>query len=99
MSCRNQVPHGWMRGHVFKVIGPSLNEVLAPAPKGSMVRVTMTSRFGDCGITPDLDAERGYISRILPENLERIPGKLYDLIPCDCRLCVNRPKSGASLEN
>ena len=37
--------------------------------KGSKVKVVMCSRFGDVGITPNLDAEYGYIARVDPEEL------------------------------
>lgn len=41
-------------------------------PAGTKVRVVMVSRFGDCGITDNLQAERGYHARVLPEQLEGI---------------------------
>lgn len=41
-------------------------------PAGSMVKVVMVSRFGDCGITLDLKAENGYDARVQPEALEII---------------------------
>jgi len=51
---------------------------LLPAPhprlfanhEGRRVRVTMASRFGDVGITTDLDAEYGYQQRVLVRQLE-----------------------------
>ena len=43
---------------------PEFTEV--PMKKGSLVKVVMCSRFGDVGITPDLDCERGYIARVDP---------------------------------
>lgn len=36
---------------------------------GQRVRVTMASRFGDVGITPDLAKEYGYASRVAVESL------------------------------
>ena len=41
-----------------------------PMPAGSRVRVVMASRFGDVGITPHLDDERGYVARCCPGALE-----------------------------
>ena len=38
-------------------------------PKGARVKCVMVSRFGDCGITDDLNAERGYVARVPPEWL------------------------------
>ena len=37
--------------------------------QGNQVRVVMASRFGDVGITKDLDAERGYQLRVSVEEL------------------------------
>lgn len=36
---------------------------------GRRVRVVMASRFGDVGITTNLDAERGYVARVAVEDL------------------------------
>lgn len=37
-------------------------------PKGTRVRIVMASRFGDVGITDNLDADHGYVARVfLPE--------------------------------
>jgi hypothetical protein len=41
-------------------------------PKGSLVKVVMCSRFGDVGITDDLDTEHGYLARIDPEILRPV---------------------------
>lgn len=40
-----------------------------PMLKGSKVKVVMTSRFGDVGITPDLTVQRGYQARVCPQLL------------------------------
>ena len=37
---------------------------------GTLVKVVMVSRFGDCGITTELNVERGYHARVMPEQLE-----------------------------
>lgn len=39
-------------------------------PAGAHVKIVMVSRFGDVGITDDLDAEHGYHSRIDLEMME-----------------------------
>lgn len=85
MARPNQVEHGWMHDREFilnrDVVGrewnghdfmrsdsePEFTEV--PMPKGTRVKVVMVSRFGDCGITTDLEAENGYISRVPPDWL------------------------------
>lgn len=36
--------------------------------KGTTVRITMVSRFGDMGITPDLAEPHGYIVRMSPDD-------------------------------
>ncbi|KQO89456.1 hypothetical protein ASF33_19185 [Methylobacterium sp. Leaf92] len=43
--------------------------VLFARHEGRPVRVTMASRFGDIGITEDLDADRGYDRRVAVEEL------------------------------
>lgn len=44
--------------------GDTEREVKKTLPKGTRVNVVMASRMGDVGITPDLDADRGYVVRI-----------------------------------
>jgi hypothetical protein len=41
-------------------------------PAGAYVKIVMVSRFGDVGITDDLDAEHSYHSRIDLEMLEPV---------------------------
>src|SRR5688572_13948279 len=41
-----------------------------PLKAGQRVRVVMASRFGDVGVTPDLDAKHGYVARILVSDLD-----------------------------
>ena len=38
-------------------------------PAGSRVRVVMASRFGDVGITPNLEEVHGYVARVSVEDL------------------------------
>lgn len=51
-------------------VEPSFTPVIMK--KGSLVKVVMCSRFGDVGITPNLDVTRGYIARVDPEDLEEV---------------------------
>jgi hypothetical protein len=44
---------------------------------GTVVKVVMVSRFGDCGITTDLKKTHGYTNRVMPWELEEIPGTEY----------------------
>lgn len=40
---------------------------------GTVAKVVMVSRFGDCGLTRQLDTEHGYDIRAYPECLELVP--------------------------
>lgn len=46
---------------------PMFHEV--PLPAGHRVKIVMVSRFGDVGITEDLEAENGYAARVLLDDL------------------------------
>lgn len=46
---------------------PVMREV--PCESGQKVRIVMVSRFGDIGITENLDAENGYGARVNLEDL------------------------------
>lgn len=81
MAYRCEVTFGWMKDHMFYY-------------QGNVVRVTMVSRFGDCGITTDITEEAGYSDRVEPEELEPIDGMAYTLIKCDCLFC--RTNNGLS---
>lgn len=59
---------------------PAVQQIGKPCPRlfatheGKRVRVVMASRFGDVGITEDLDAEYGYSQRVfLPELTDFSP--------------------------
>jgi hypothetical protein len=39
-----------------------------PLAVGTPVKIVMASRFGDVGITDDLNAETGYHLRVMPED-------------------------------
>jgi len=43
--------------------------------KGKRIRVVMASRFGDVGITENLNAERGYSARVSVEELTNFSDK------------------------
>lgn len=49
--------------------------------RGFRVSVTMASRFGDVGITPDADAEHGYSTRVGLEKLSNFSDR-WDPAPC-----------------
>jgi hypothetical protein len=85
MAQPNDVPHGHMYGKTFRLKidrkggkylgtwsneGPDMEERLYK--KGDIVKVVMVSRFGDCGITHNLDAVNGYETRVAPEDLEEV---------------------------
>lgn len=40
------------------------NMVKTEVPAGTTLKIVMVSRFGDCGLTDDLDAENGYNLRV-----------------------------------
>lgn len=40
--------------------------------KGTVVRIVMVSRFGDVGITDDLDKQYGYEARISFDDIEEV---------------------------
>lgn len=42
-------------------------------PSGTVAKVVMTSRLGDCGLSKHLRAEHGYNVRLYPECLEIVP--------------------------
>ena len=45
-------------------------------PAGTTVKIVMASRFGDVGITENLDAEQGYGARVSLEALTNLRDKL-----------------------
>lgn len=54
----------------YLILGRGIPDpVLFADYKGKRVRVVMASRFGDVGITEDLEAERGYSDRVAVEDL------------------------------
>ena len=79
MAEPHQVPHGWMFGKVFTLLKDVIGEewngrhpveenvTHRVLPTGSRVKVTVVSRFYDCGITDDLLREiGGYLARVDP---------------------------------
>ncbi len=52
-------------------IGPVMKPIFIK--KGTLVRIVMVSRFGDVGITPDLEAVSGYVARVSLDELRREP--------------------------
>ncbi|MGE5512452.1 MAG: hypothetical protein ACM31O_14485 [Bacteroidota bacterium] len=49
---------------------PKFTEEVIPA--GTTVKIVMASRFGDVGITTNLDAEHGYSARIFLDDLTNL---------------------------
>lgn len=83
MAHPDQVEHGWMHRKLFKLkedvegerpdwSAGTLRFDPVPMPAGTIVKVVMVSRFGDCGITTNLDALNGYDARVFPDVLEEI---------------------------
>lgn len=56
----------WMRQSDDKG-NPMFHEV--PLEAGHRVKIVMVSRFGDVGITEDLEAENGYAARVALDDL------------------------------
>lgn len=86
MNSEKWVPHEretwpWILGRVKhdiageKYLGRWDNNgpVMQPVPlkKGTLVRIVMVSRFGDVGITPDLEDSHGYVARVSLDELRR----------------------------
>ena len=73
---------------------PQENMTQVVVKKGSTLKIVMISRFGDVGLTNDLDAEHGYHTRVEPDdgsivdirwtreelnlNPDHIPGQAFD---------------------
>lgn len=85
MAEPHEVAHGHLLGKICKLLtdhpdatnfigehDSELNPIFRSHPykAGQLVKVTMVSRFGDCGVTDDLQKEFGYDIRVKPEELE-----------------------------
>lgn len=58
------------KSHWYKFeIHARLKDHIKNIPKDSLVRVWMVSRFGDVGITSNINNPRGYDARISPNDL------------------------------
>lgn len=77
MSFPFQEHHGWMDQQTFRLKADTTNPHSPKLKAGTVVKVVMVSRFGDCGITTDLKKVNGYSNRVMPWDLEEIPGKEY----------------------
>lgn len=77
MSFPFQEPHGWMDQQIFRLKADTTNPHSPKLKAGTEVKVVMVSRFGDCGITTDLKKKTGYSNRVMPWDLEEIPGRKY----------------------
>jgi hypothetical protein len=58
-----------MVGKVFTLKADTTNPHSPKLKAGTEVKVVMVSRFGDCGITTNLEAENGYSNRVMPYEL------------------------------
>src|SRR3954462_14498570 len=79
MSQPWQEHHGWMVGKIFLIKRDTTNPHSPIIKAGTKVKCVMVSRFGDCGVMTNLMADNGYTNRVLPTELEEIPGMEYDL--------------------
>lgn len=65
--------------------------------KGSVVRVTMASRFGDVGISYSLNSEDGYSTRVAVADLSNFSATTTlppdERLPCGCRAGRRHSKS------
>lgn len=77
MSFPFQEHHGWMDQQVFRLKADTTNPHSPKLKAGTAVKVVMVSRFGDCGITTDLKKKTGYSNRVMPWDLEEVPGTTY----------------------
>ena len=77
MSFPFQEHHGWMDQQVFQLKADTTNPHSPKLKAGTKVKVVMVSRFGDCGITTDLKKVNGYSNRVMPWELEEVPGTEY----------------------
>lgn len=92
MAQPHEVWHGWMFHKRFRIRREYTHR--PEFKKGDLVRVVMVSRFGDVGLTKNLEAERGYDLRVEPWELDPV-----EPIPADvCRLCLNALEAGGHEE-
>ena len=79
MSFPFEEHHGWMVGNLFTLKADTDNKYTPKLAAGTLVKVVMVSRFGDCGITTNLQAEHGYSNRVMPFDLVPLPDAIYDM--------------------
>jgi hypothetical protein len=85
MARPEDVWHGWMAGKLFKITREHSHR---PEFKvGDVVKCVMVSRMGDCGLTKDLKAERGYELRVMPWELDPVEARPEGICPlCNLHL-------------
>jgi hypothetical protein len=74
------LPQGWMYGKTFRLLRDTQIDKSDPSEgtieAGTIVKVVMCSRFGDVGVTRNLNASgnsvvgEGYETRVNPEDLD-----------------------------
>lgn len=69
MANADEVPHGWLYGQVCRISDTWEHDGFNGFHRGELVKVVMVSRFGDCGLTKNLQAEYGYDVRVAPREL------------------------------
>ncbi len=69
MAQAHEVPHGWMKGRQFLIREGTEFSRTKGFHTGDRVKVVMVSRFGDCGVTKQLDVQYGYSLRVPPKEL------------------------------
>lgn len=84
MAFPEQVDHGSLVGSLCilkkdhldakRFVDHDVPDEPCPYYAGQVVKVTVASRFGDCGISSNLKAINGYDLRVMPDELEPISG-------------------------
>ncbi len=69
MAQAHEVPHGWMKGRQFLIREGTEFSRTKGFHTGDRVKVVMVSRFGDVGVTEDLDAVGHYGARLHLDDL------------------------------
>lgn len=79
MARPGEVWHGWMSGKFFRITREHPHR---PEFKiGDVVKCVMVSRMGDCGLTKNLQAERGYDLRVMPWELDPVEPRPAGICP------------------
>jgi hypothetical protein len=66
---KNPITMEYYKGH-WEDGKPAMNKIELPA--GTTVKIIMVSRFGDVGITENLDSDRNYGARVSLDDLKNL---------------------------